>query len=146
HNGYQPKHPNLIPEFERVVEEARPTWWLMENVPDAPLPNIHGYSRFWSTLLNNRQCFDENGKPAIAMRERRWTFGCTLEVASPVLMIETCGLESSDFLYCNGETATSRKRTKLGRMPWNHKGRQGFVESRLAQGLPEDWELPGFTV
>ena len=27
---------NLIPEFERCVREAEPTWFVMENVPDAP--------------------------------------------------------------------------------------------------------------
>src|SRR3954466_16146717 len=34
------KHGNLIPEFERVVEEAGPAWFLMENVPDAPVPQV----------------------------------------------------------------------------------------------------------
>lgn len=41
-NGYQTA-PNLIPEFERVVSEAQPNWFLMENVPDAPLPCVKGY-------------------------------------------------------------------------------------------------------
>jgi DNA (cytosine-5)-methyltransferase 1 len=35
---------NLIPEFERVVSEAAPDWFVMENVPDAPMPSIEGYS------------------------------------------------------------------------------------------------------
>src|SRR5438552_3935700 len=29
---------NLIPDFSRVVEEAAPLWFLMENVPGAPNP------------------------------------------------------------------------------------------------------------
>lgn len=37
------KHGNLIPEFERVVGEARPSWFLMENVEDAPVPAVAGY-------------------------------------------------------------------------------------------------------
>lgn len=37
------KHGNMIPEFERVVDEARPIWFLMENVPDAPIPSVSGY-------------------------------------------------------------------------------------------------------
>jgi len=36
-NGYE-LAPNLIPEFERVVWEAEPRWWVMENVENAPLP------------------------------------------------------------------------------------------------------------
>ena len=35
HNGYEVAE-NLIPEYERVVSEAQPRWFLMENVPDAP--------------------------------------------------------------------------------------------------------------
>ena len=34
---------NLIPEFERCVDEARPAWFVMENVTGAPLPAIEGY-------------------------------------------------------------------------------------------------------
>lgn len=33
---------NLIPEFERATGEAEPDWFLMENVPDAPMPIIPG--------------------------------------------------------------------------------------------------------
>lgn len=36
-NGYRTA-PNLIPEFERLVDTARPRWFVMENVPDAPAP------------------------------------------------------------------------------------------------------------
>lgn len=41
-NGYRLAL-DLIPEFERCVQEARPTWFLMENVPDAPVPVAVGY-------------------------------------------------------------------------------------------------------
>lgn len=37
------KHGNLIPEFERVVSEALPHWFIMENVKDAPIPSVPGY-------------------------------------------------------------------------------------------------------
>lgn len=32
------QHGNLIPEFERIVLECRPKWYIMENVPQAPKP------------------------------------------------------------------------------------------------------------
>lgn len=41
-NGYETA-PNLIPEFERVVAEAAPDWFLMENVPEAPGPCVRQY-------------------------------------------------------------------------------------------------------
>lgn len=51
--GREPKFGNLIPEFERVVGEAQPAWWLMENIPAAPEPCVSGYIA-QSYLLNNR--------------------------------------------------------------------------------------------
>lgn len=35
--------PNLIPEFERVIAAWRPKWFAMENVPDAPVPQVENY-------------------------------------------------------------------------------------------------------
>jgi DNA (cytosine-5)-methyltransferase 1 len=43
HNGHEPRFGNLIPEFERVVSEARPAWFVMEEVRDAPVPEVDGY-------------------------------------------------------------------------------------------------------
>ena len=43
HKGLELK-PNLIPEYSRVVFEAQPSWFVMENVPDAPMPSVAGYS------------------------------------------------------------------------------------------------------
>ena len=62
------KHGNLIPEFERVVSEAQPQWFLMENVPDAPEPSVAGYV-VRSIVLNNRQL------GAAQERTRRFSFG-----------------------------------------------------------------------
>ncbi len=42
-NGYEPRFGNLIPEFERVVAEAQPEWFVMENVTAAPVPRVVGY-------------------------------------------------------------------------------------------------------
>jgi hypothetical protein len=35
--------PDRIPEFARCVNEAKPSWFLMENVPQAPAPDCPGY-------------------------------------------------------------------------------------------------------
>lgn len=45
--------PNLIPEYERVVSEAQPEWFVMENVPQAPSPVIDGFA-VYALKLNNR--------------------------------------------------------------------------------------------
>lgn len=101
HNGYEPKFGNLIPEFERIVRESAPRWFLMEEVPDAPRPCIEGYENHEFTL-NNRQCFDESGKPATQNRVRAITFGYRGERRP--LMIETAALHAAQYDYaaCGG--------------------------------------------
>jgi DNA (cytosine-5)-methyltransferase 1 len=73
HNGYEPKFGNLIPEFERCAGEAWPQWWLMENVPAAPVPFVQGYTAV-NQVVNNRW-FSDGALGAEQNRERRLTFG-----------------------------------------------------------------------
>lgn len=146
-NGYQPKFGNLIPEFERCCFEAQPSWWLMENVPDAPIPHVEGYET-WNTNLNNRQLGE------VQHRVRRWSFGARIRTP---LMIETVALEPLDFEYAatggssrpvaiGGSGKTKQFRDGKGGMPWNAKSQAGFEEVRRKQGLPDAFELPPFTV
>lgn len=67
-NGYEPRHENLIPEYERVVAEAQPEWFIMEEVRAAPLPDIAGYL-LHSQMVNARHVGSTQN------RERRITFG-----------------------------------------------------------------------
>lgn len=80
-NGYEPRHENLIPEFERVVAEARPEWFVMEEVRAAPLPVVDGYS-VHDQIVNARWV----GSPQ--NRERRISFG-TRDGRSLKLTFET---------------------------------------------------------
>jgi DNA (cytosine-5)-methyltransferase 1 len=66
-NGYEVAQ-NLIPEFERVVTDAQPAWFLMENVPAAPQPVIDGYA-VAHCVVNNRWFGGEQH------RVRRFSFG-----------------------------------------------------------------------
>ena len=66
---------DLIPEFLRVVEEARPTWFLMENVPRATIPEIECYDVF-SHLINNRWLGE------IQNRKRRFSVGFAREFSN----------------------------------------------------------------
>jgi DNA (cytosine-5)-methyltransferase 1 len=145
HNGHQPKFGNLIPEFERVVCRAQPTWFVMENVPDAPLPAIPEYAT-WSTLLNNRQCFDENGEPAKANRVRRWTFGDRRAGPRPVLMIDVTALENPEFELSaiGGSNNGDPRKIRVGgngkantTMPFNSKSKAAVAELCRKQGLPD---------
>lgn len=143
-NGYQPKFGNLIPEFERVVNEAQPTWFLMENVPDAPTPKVEGYEA-WSTLLNNRQLGED------VNRVRRWSFGARERTP---LMIDTVALESPRFgRAALGGTDRREIPVKIGgsgkvktTLPFNSKSKTGFDDLCRKQGFPDGFDLPGFTV
>lgn len=66
--GREPAFGNLVPEFERVIAEAAPRWFLMENVSSAPVPCVIGM-RVESRLVNNRHCGGTQN------RRRRFTFG-----------------------------------------------------------------------
>ena len=82
--GHEPTFGNLIPEFERCVAEARPAWYVMENVPDAPLPEIDGYDR-WPYMFRDHEV------GGVQMRERRFTLGLREPwnaLASPWTMLE----------------------------------------------------------
>jgi DNA (cytosine-5)-methyltransferase 1 len=87
-NGYQVA-PNLIPEFERVVQESQPRWFLMENVPAAPEPNLPRWSPT-SVLLNNRWCGGEQN------RVRRFSFGVRSGIL-PRLHVAGVALESAEW-------------------------------------------------
>lgn len=63
---HQPE--DLIPEYCRVVDEARPDWFVMENVPTAPLPVIDGYA-VNDVVVDNRLF------GAAQRRKRRFSFG-----------------------------------------------------------------------
>jgi DNA (cytosine-5)-methyltransferase 1 len=60
--------PDMIPEFVRCIEAARPDWFLMENVPGAPIPQPGRY------LVSHRIC-DNRWVGGEQQRRRRFTFG-----------------------------------------------------------------------
>ncbi len=102
--GQTPK-PNLIPEFERVIREAQPEWFLMENVPQAPVPNVDGYL-IDAHLYNNRwapEAPEQN-------RERLFAFGTR---DGRRIQIECCAMENPS--YERAVVATSSKEGALAK-------------------------------
>lgn len=68
-NGYTVAM-DLIPEYERIVSEAGPAWFLMENVPAAPMPDVRGYM-VRSFLYDNRW----SPERPVQQRLRRFSWG-----------------------------------------------------------------------
>lgn len=138
--------PDLIPEFQRVIADAAPAWFLMENVPGAPEPHVDGYV-VRSRLMDNRQ--DAGG---VQRRIRRWSFGShdgrelAIQWWAPAVPIEY-----APTVTANGSTwvpaphLAQDGRVRMGRVRAD-RTRATLARSIRAQGLPEDFELPGFTV
>jgi DNA (cytosine-5)-methyltransferase 1 len=80
-------HGNLIPDFERIVRAAQPAWFVMENVPDAPEPQVEGYT-VRDEILNNRWLGEEQN------RLRRFSFGSR---SGAKLYVETVTLECARY-------------------------------------------------
>lgn len=134
HNGYQLAE-NLIPQFERVVREAAPAWFVMENVPDAPEPVVAGYA-VAPVLLNNRWCGGEQN------RMRRFAFGVRGRVpVDPWRYIELEALEPARWEHA--VTAASAQRVPVKRLRDGSVKRTAgddrprpLAESLRLQGLP----------
>lgn len=76
--------PDLTPEFRRVVSEAKPAWWLMENSPRCPGSGILGERRVY---LDNKWL----GEPQA--RERCFWSNLALHVVVPALLAIEAGSE-----------------------------------------------------
>ncbi len=137
HNGHQVA-PNLIPEFERCVAEAQPAWFLMENVTDAPMPSVRGYL-VRAQLVNNRWC------GGIQNRIRRFSFGTH---DGRRLRIRGQALEPAEYrpavLASGGGSGMKGRLIKARELGYSH--REYFHYSCQQQGLPDTFDLPGFTI
>ena len=120
---------NLIPEFERVVYEARPAWFLMENVRMAPLPNVKGYY-VHCQLFNNRW----TGSPQ--NRLRRLSFGSRERAR---LHLPTAPLESTEWKAAVTSAHGGKRRTHFNRSTGGKIQCYTVEQALEAQGLPADF-------
>lgn len=135
-NGYRTA-PNLIPEFVRCIEEAKPAWFLMENVPDAPVPLPQGYG-------GTSEAIEDCWVGGETSRLRRFTFGRRSGHHGPRFQIETLALHwpnparavTCDTRQVPVAIGGSGKRKGLGgALP--RSGKAESIETMLAlQGLP----------
>lgn len=143
--GQQTK-PNLIPEFERVIAEARPCWFVMENVPEAPEPSIEGYLTR-SIVLNNRWTVETPEQN----RERRFSLGTAdgRRLIPDVCLFENPAWERAVVASSSKEGALAKSQDELknGISPRLKRGasvlpgqtpRRSIARCLELQGLPSD--------
>lgn len=133
----RPKAACLIAHFRRVVSEARPRWYLMENVANAPAAAVVGYHEH-RVVVNCRHF----GVPQ-KRRRRAFCFGSQLAIATfaprPAASYPT--EEEAGYSALASEGGRGRSLT-LRHMPQ----RRPWATFCALQGLPEGYELPGFTI
>jgi len=144
-NGYKVAE-DLIPEFERVIAEAKPLWFLMENVPQTPEPKIAGYA-VTRRLLKNRAFGGEQE------RTRLFYFGTPNGL---VLHPEFTALDALEWypavLAHGGQRLVpvavggSGQIKATGAAAIGYQTKEYFQLAKRLQGLPEEFDLPGFTV
>lgn len=136
------KHGNLIPEFERCVQEARPAWFVMENVPDAPSPSIEGYQ-----VKQHLICDVWVGGDT--MRKRMFSFGTWQSLDCLKLEIDWLPLHRPDpelSAYASGgNRPVPMKMNANGKIKLSAAKNMGWktaaaaAENALKQGLPADF-------
>jgi DNA (cytosine-5)-methyltransferase 1 len=113
----------ILREFVRVVDEAAPEWFLLENVPRVPDIEVTGYSiqRF---DLNARECGMRQS------RLRHFQFGSR---AGLVLIPERAAPVGEPAPICLASEG-------------DRPDRRTFADFCELQGLPRDFNLPGYSV
>lgn len=113
----------LLAEFARVVKEATPDWFLLENVPGVPSLEVEGYSM---QRLNLRA--SECG--GTQRRNRCFQFGSrdgrklAIDRQPQTVTNQACALASEG----------------------KYRHRRSFADFCEAQGLPRDFDLPGYSI
>lgn len=134
------RHGDQIPEFERIVSEAQPDWFVMENVREAPEPSVEGYS-VQSELLSDVWVGGET------RRLRRFSFGSKAAVR---FQIDTLALHRTDPMpaVCSdarvipvaiGGSGKRKVIPGVSRTSPGHGPRMSLAVMCERQGLPADF-------
>ena len=115
----------MLAEFTRVVTEAAPDWWLLENVPRVPDVQIAGYAV---------QRIDIDAREAGLAQRRRRHFQFGHRGGQGPLVIH----RALTFGAVSQPTCLAVEGSQAERRSW-----PDFCE---LQGLPRDFDLPGWPV
>lgn len=128
---------NLIPEYNRIVNQASPRWFLMENVEAAPLPECWGYDVESQIIVD---C--EVG--GVTTRKRRFSFGSVYAEqpfhVQPVIPFPAKPQRAVTTDARLGSVGGRIRANKRGSgMAPNEGPLMPFADMLAAQGLPADY-------
>ena len=129
--GDKDRHEDLIPEFERVVSEALPDWFLMENVTAAPIPHAEYY-------LVDHHVVEAREVGARQLRRRRFSIG----MREPSLVSWPSGEKLRRFNHTFTASPVAQRRRDGERA--NNGRAFTWAEYLEAFGLPVDFDIPPF--
>lgn len=112
----------MLAQFERIVLEVGPDWWLLENVPSVPELRIDGYTHQRIDLKASEFGLKQR-------RLRHFQFGT---VGNEILVVDRGPVTHATEPCCmasEGERAS----------------RRSFADFCELQGLPRDFDIPYFT-
>lgn len=112
----------MLAEYKRIVLEAKPLWWLLENVPQVPDMMIDGYSHQRLDLRANEFGLTQS-------RLRHFQFGHRDHV--PLIIPRQITNKATE------PCCLASEGTKSNRRSW--------ADFCQLQGLPRDFALPSFT-
>lgn len=132
-NPHCGRHGDLIPDYERVVAEAAPLWFVMENVRAAPEPSVAGY-RVSSRLLRDVWV------GGVTNRLRRFSFGTrdgrslpveveALHTTEPLQAVTSAGERVPVALNGGGKLKSTLREAR-------ERGRVSVADMCEMQGLP----------
>jgi len=119
---------NLIPEFERIVSQASPTWFLMENVTQAPKPIVRGFV-VDHVIINNRWLGEKQN------RVRRFSFGTR---DGRKLSIATATQQHPEWCCAVTSAHGGTRRTHFKASTGGKIQRYTLADACELQGLPRD--------
>lgn len=143
--GLEPSFPDMTPDFQRVVEESQPKWFLRENVRLAPDIKPAGYDvRVFN--LDNSTLDSGTGTGNEQMRTRRFWFGTQgpcpelrqwIDFAMNISLDRVTAVGGHDGIAdALGDKAYRKARAEGEDYKPPHRD---LAEMLRLQGLPGDW-------
>ena len=137
----------LIHEYIRCVALAKPTWWVMENVPRAPQATVPGY-------ITTELMLDARWLGQVQSRKRLWQFGtgtgAKLDVGQDLAVLEPTHFEHACLASEGRAGKMGNKRVRAtGQQRTTYHPRRAFPKFCELQGLPATflaeapWTLDG---